>query len=114
MSFAFKAPFAASLIILSSQGEIELIIVYSQPGVHQMWASNALVVEKGVHRDFPEARELRLSLTCTGDAQTVVRHTIVQSIGPVRVGVWIGDRDGGGSAGIISKLGVVEELQGVL
>lgn len=79
----------------------------SQPRIHQMGSSDTKIVEKGVHGDFPEARELRFALAASGNFQAVIRHTIVQCIRPKRITIGICDGNGGGSGRVVSEFGFI-------
>jgi len=71
------------------------------------------VIEKRVHRNFPEAREFWLAPTSTRDAETIIGHAVVQCVGPIRVSVRFCDGNGRHSARVIRELCLGEELQGV-
>jgi len=84
-----------------------------QPGVHQMRATTAPVIEEGIHRNLPESGKFGLTLANPGSRQTVVSEAIVQSIRPEGVSVFFGNGDGGRCRRIVGELRLVQKSQGI-
>ena len=78
-----------------------------------MHAIYAAVVKQRVHRDLPEAGELRLALAETVNRETVVRHAVVERVRPVSVGTIICDRDRCRRGRIVGEAERVEHLERV-
>ncbi len=64
-----------------------------QPRIHQMCAFTPTFIENSIHRHLPEARDLRLAFADIGEGETVIRQTIVECVGPVRVSLVTGERN---------------------
>ena len=67
-----------------------------QPRIHEMRASDASTIEKGIKRNLPEPWKFGFTLANTRGRQAIVGETIVQSIWPKGISVFLSDRNGGG------------------
>jgi len=70
-----------------------------------MWASDTGIVKEGIHGNFPESRELRLSFTRPRHGQAIVGHPVVQGVRPICVGARVSHWDGRRGARVVGKLG---------
>ena len=84
---------------------------YSQPGVHQVRASSAQVIEESIHRDLPKAGEDGLPFTYVRHRQTVICHAIVKRVRPESVGAIRGDGNGRSRRRIVCEFGSGKQLK---
>ncbi len=73
----------------------------------------AQLIKESVHGDFPEARKLRLAFAGSLYTQTIVGHSVVERVRPIRIRVVDCNWNGSRGAGVIRKSRSGESSEGL-
>lgn len=82
-----------------------------EPRVHEMGTRSSTLVKDGIHRNLPEAGQLRLSTANIGDRVAIVGHTVIERVGPESVRVGVCNRHRGGRTRVISESSAGQVLE---
>ena len=74
-----------------------------------MRAFNAPTIKQSIHWDFPKARDLGLAFATPVYHEAIIRHTIIKSIWPERVGIRISDGNRRRGGRIVCESGLGQE-----
>ncbi len=87
--------------------------LHSQPRIHQVRAADTSAIKHGVHRNLPEAGKLRSALARVFNLEAVVGQTVIQSIGPICIGVGVSHGYRCRGTGVICEARIRKVLKGI-